>query len=67
MIRENTEAVNIRLPVEADDFDDHTQNGPPYSFRLDPNAGYSIRSKFKVKDLGKQLKNAHLLFLFFHF
>ena len=57
MIMENKPSEGVILSVEADDFDDHQKNGPPYTFRLDPNAPDDIKAKFEVTTSdGERLK-----------
>ena len=52
VIMENKPFDGIVIPVEADDFDDHLRNGPPYSFRLDPAAPEELRRQFSVTTVG---------------
>ncbi|XP_037090914.1 DE-cadherin-like [Pollicipes pollicipes] len=53
VIMENKPFDGIVIPVEADDFDDHQRNGPPYTFQLDPQAPADLRNKFSVITIGQ--------------
>ncbi|XP_043236819.1 neural-cadherin-like isoform X1 [Amphibalanus amphitrite] len=48
VIMENKSPEGVVIPVEAEDFDDQTRNGPPYSFLLDPAAPAELRRQFSV-------------------
>ena len=50
---ENKSPEGVVIPVEADDFDDHQWNGPPYTFALDPDAPAELHSMFSVTTVGK--------------
>ncbi|XP_043190768.1 DE-cadherin-like isoform X2 [Amphibalanus amphitrite] len=48
VIMENKSPEGVVIPVEADDFDDHQWNGPPYTFALDPDAPAELHDMFSV-------------------
>ncbi|XP_037090978.1 DE-cadherin-like [Pollicipes pollicipes] len=52
VIMENKSPDDIVISVEADDYDDHEKNGPPYTFWLDPSSSADIRNKFGVRTAG---------------
>ena len=53
VIMKNRDIEGISISVEADDFDDHVLNGPPFSFEMDPSADQDIRDKFEVTTDGE--------------
>ena len=56
---ENKPPEGVVIPVEADDFDDHRWNGPPYTFVLDPDAPEELRNMFSVTTVGESIMVPH--------